>query len=343
MSYPYSFASDNFSSVHPEVMDAIQKANNGHAMAYGGDPWTEKMRSVFKNIFGPDAEAFIVFNGTAANVSALNHLNASWKAVVLSDKAHVLTDECGASQASIGCSFLPIVTQDAKINPEMMKPYLLARGFQHHVQPYSIHVTQSTELGSLYSLEELKAIGQFAKENEFLFFMDGARICNAAAALNTSLKSLTTDVGVDVLSFGGTKNGLMGVEVVVFLKPGLSKNFEYVRKQQMQLASKMRYLSAQFVALLEGDLWLRNAKHANAMAKLLEEKIIKNLPQVQILQPVQTNSLFVKLPAEVLKRFRQKHFFWVWDVEQTMARWMTSWDTKPEYIDEFLSDLSKEY
>ena len=204
-----------------------------------------------------------------------------------------------------------------------------------------ISITQSTELGTIYSLEELKKISKFAHEHNFLFLMDGARISNAAAALNLPLKALTTDVGVDILSFGGTKNGLMGADAIVFLKSGLSENFQYVRKQEMQLASKMRFLSAQFIALLDGDLWLRNARHSNAMAKLLEENLRRDFPQLNILYPVDANAIFVQLPAHALRKLQEKYFFWVWDAEKSVARWMTTWDTQPEFIEQFISELKR--
>jgi threonine aldolase len=337
-----TFASDNFAGVHPEVMAAIQEANTGHAMAYGKDPWTERSNTVFKKVFGPSAESFIVFNGTAANVSILKHLFSPWQAILCPVNAHMWTDECGAPQAITGCSLLPLESKNGKITPLQCKSALHARGYQHHVQPAAISITQSTELGTVYSIEELKELAHFAHENELLFHMDGARICNAAASLKVSLKALTTDLGVDVLSFGGTKNGLMGGEAVVFLKEGLSENFQYVRKQAMQLASKMRFLSAQMIALLEGDLWLRNASHANAMAKLLESHLRRDCPNLPILYPVEANAVFVQLPSiDVLHRLQKKSFFWTWDHEQAVARWMTSWDTEPSFIESFISELKR--
>jgi len=341
MKHPPLFASDNFSGVHPEVMAAIQQANTGYAMAYGGDPWTKKAAELFKQYFGSSAEAFFVFNGTAANVCSLKHTLSPWQAVICTESAHIWTDECGAPQANTGCTLLTVPTSDGKLTPELCQFRLQGRGFQHHVQAAAIFITQSTELGTLYSIEELKKLAAFAKRHDLLFFMDGARACNAAAALGVSLKEMTTDVGVDVLSFGGTKNGLMGVEAVVFLKPELVKNFQYVRKQQMQLASKMRFLSAQFVALFENDLWKRNAQHSNALARLLEKELRLHCPQIPILYPVQANAVFVKLPPLALEQMQKKYFFWIWDEEQSIARWMTSWDTKPESIEQFVQDLAK--
>ncbi|MBS3904927.1 MAG: low specificity L-threonine aldolase [Simkania sp.] len=335
----HTFASDNFSGIHPEVLQAIQQANTGHAMAYGGDPWTRKVQEMFKMHLGPSAESFVVFNGTGANVCALKQVLSSWQAVICAETAHIWTDECGAPVANVGCSLLTVPTKEGKLQPERMSAFLHHRGVQHHVQPAAIFITQSTELGTLYSIEELQSIAEFARQHGLLFLMDGARICNAAAALNVPLKALTTDVGVDILTFGGTKNGLMGADAIVFLKPQLAEQFQYVRKQQMQLASKMRFLSAQFVALLEKDLWLRNARHSNAMAKVLEDSIRRHCPELSILYPVQVNALFVQLPHVVLKKLQEKQFFWIWDVEKSVARWMTSWDTQPEHIEAFVKEL----
>lgn len=335
-----SFASDNFSPVHPEIMDAIQKANVGHAMAYGEDPWTEKMQGLFKKVFGPSTESFLVFNGTAANVCTIKHVLSPWQAVICSSNAHIWTDECGAPQANTGSSLLPIETKIGKISAEQCEKYLHGKGNPHHVQPALLSITQSTELGTVYSQQEMKNLADFAHKNGLLFHVDGARLCNAAAHLNVTLKALTTDVGVDFLSFGGTKNGLMGAEAIVFLKEGLAKEFKYVRKQQMQLASKMRFSSAQMIGLLEGDLWLRNASHANNMAKLLESRLKLSFPQLPILYPVEANAVFVKLSSfQILQKLQKKSFFWIWDKEQAVARWMTSWDTQPAFIESFIVEL----
>ena len=336
----HSFASDNFAGVHPDVMAAIQGANVGHAMAYGADPWTERSDAVFKKVFGAAAESYIVFNGTGANVAMLKHLFSSWQAVICSSSSHLWTDECGAPSGNTGCSLLLVKEKNGKINPEGCKKFLSAKGSQHNMQPAAISIAQSTELGTVYSIEEMKELVDFAHENDLLFHVDGARLCNAAASLNVSLKALTTDIGVDVVSFGGTKNGLMGAEAVVFLKEGLGENFKYVRKQGMQLASKMRFLSAQMIALLEGDLWLRNAMHANKMAKLMESKLREHCFHAHILYPVQANAVFAHLPSmEILLKLQQKSFFWIWNQEGKVARWMTSWDTQPAFVEEFVAEL----
>jgi len=334
-----SLASDNFSGIHPEVLKAIEEANRGHAMAYSADPWTKKAEELFKHHFGQQAEAFIVYNGTAANVCALKHVLSPWQSILCPENAHIWTDECGAVSAVSGCTIVPLPAKEGKLSIGSLEPYIRHKGNQHHVQPGAISITQTTEYGTLYTIEELQEMGRFAKKHGLLFHMDGARLSNAAAALNVPLKKLTTEVGVDLLSFGGTKNGLMGGEAIVFLKPGLSKNFEFVRKQNLQLASKMRFLSAQFVALLENDLWLRNARHSNAMAKFLEEQIRRHFPQFHILYPVEANALFVQLPSSLIKKLQEKSFFWIWDEERSIARWMTTWDTEPKFLERFLADL----
>jgi len=337
-----SLASDNFSGIHPEVLSAIEKANRGHSMAYGDDPWTQRAQELFKHHFGPSCEAFIVFNGTGANVCGLRHVLSTWQAAFCTNTAHIWTDECGALQA-VGCSLIPVPAKEGKLDLKTLQPFIEYQGNLHHIQPAAISITQSTEMGTLYSLDEMKKIAQFARKHNLLFHVDGARISNAAAALKVPLKTLSTDVGVDILSYGGTKNGLMGADAILFLRPGLSKNFQYVWKQHSQLASKMRFLSAQLVALLEGDLWLKNASHSNAMAKLLEEKLRREVPQTKILFPVEANSVFVQMPATVLKKMQEKTFFWIWSEETSTARFMTTWDTNPELIQQFVSDLKKSF
>lgn len=337
-----SLASDNFAPVHPEIMEAIQQANQGHAMAYGDDPWTEKMQEIFRKTFGPSAESFLVFNGTAANVCGIKQALLPWQAVLCASNAHIWTDECGAPQANTGSSLLPVESRNGKITPKDCEPYLHGKGSPHHVQAALLSITQSTEFGTVYTIQEMQALSHFAHKNGLLFHVDGARLCNAAAHLKVSLKALTTDLGVDLLSFGGTKNGLLGAEAIVFLKEGLGQEFKYVRKQQMQLASKMRYASAQMIRLLEGDLWLRNASHANKMAQLLESHLRRSFPQLPILYPVEANAIFVQLPSlEIAQKLQKKAFFWIWDQQQIVVRWMTSWDTEPAFIEDFVNELKK--
>lgn len=334
-----SFASDNFSGVHPKVFEALQNVNSGHAEAYGGDFWTKRLEELFKHIFGSSAEGFVVQNGTAANVIAAKHVLSSWQAILCPDTAHIWTSECGAISAASGVNLIPLASKNGKLEIETIRPFLHYRGNPHHVQPAAISITQSTEMGTIYTIDELKAISQFARKHQLLLLMDGARLSNAAAALNVSFKSLTTDIGVDILSLGGTKNGLMGADAVIFLNPSLAKNFEFLRKQSLHLTSKMRFLSAQLLALFEGDLWLQNARHANAMAKLLEEKLRAHFPQIRILYPVEANTIFAKIPLHILKKLQEKYFFWIWDEEESIARFMTTWDTKPELIDGFIAYL----
>ncbi len=335
----FSFASDNFSGVHPEVMGAIQKANAGHDIAYGDDRLTARCKELFKHHFGSQAEAFLVHNGTAANVCALKHVLHGWNGVLCSDNAHIWTDECGALSALGGGTLLPLPSKMGKLELKTLDTYTHYLGNFHHVQPGAVTITQTTEFGTLYTLDELKKIGQFAKKHKLLFHIDGARLANAAASLNCSLKALTTEVGVDLLSFGGTKIGLLGADAIVFLNPSLAANFEYFRKSHLQLASKMRFLSAQFIALLEHDLYLKNARHANEMAKLLESKL-RNLP-VKLLYPVEANALFVQIPNKIIKPLQAFGFFWIWDEKNSIVRWMTGWDTQPSWIDRFASKLTE--
>lgn len=335
----YTLASDNFSGAHPTIIQAISEANIGHAKAYGEDSYTQKMEKFFKQIFGKQAQVFLIHNGTAANVCIFKQILRPWEAILCPDHAHIWVDECGATQAISGNSLITIPTVEGKIDIKKLEPYMSYKGNPHHVQPKLISITQSTELGTVYSIEELKDIKAFAKQHNLYLHIDGARLSNAAASLGVSLKAISTDIGVDVISFGGTKNGLMGVDAIVFLNPELAHNFEYMRKQNLQLASKMRYLSAQMHALLKDDLWLKNASHANQMAKYLEMLLQKKLPQFTILYPVQANSLFVKAPSNILNALQKKYFFWMWDEHNTIGRFMTTWDTSKDLIDGFVDEF----
>jgi threonine aldolase len=333
-----SFASDNNAPVHESVIRAILEVNQGDAIAYGDDVYTLKTEQLFKEHFGPQAKAFLVFNGTGANVSALSHLTRPFNAIVCADKAHIQNDECGAPEKFTGCKVHTLQTLDGKIRPEQVNPLLHSTGFQHHAQTRIISITQATELGTVYTTDEITDIARFARENQLILHMDGARIANAAASLGISLREMVTDTGVDVLSFGGTKNGIMLGEAVVFLEPELAGDFLYTRKQSMQLASKMRYLSAQFNALLSNDLWLINASHANRMASLLAEKL-SSLSQVQITQPVQTNGVFAIIPKQAIEKLKRKYFFYVWDEGRSEVRWMTAFNTTEEDIEAFVKAI----
>ena len=333
-----SFASDNNAGIHPDVLQAIAGANEGHCVAYGDDPWTQSALQRFKDLFGPSAEAFFVFNGTGANVLCLKAMTASYEAVLCSEVAHIHADECGAPEAMTGCKLIPIPTPDGKLRVDLLKERLTGIEDQHHVQPRVISLTQSTEMGTAYSVDEIRGIAEFAHANGLLVHMDGARISNAAASLGVSLRAMTVDAGVDTLSFGGTKNGLMGAEAVVFFKPELAPSFKFIRKQGMQLSSKMRFISAQFQALLHDDLWLKNASRANAMAQLLEAEI-KTIPGLKITQKVQANGVFVSMPASIIERMKSRYFFYVWNAELNEVRWMCSFDTTEQDVREFTAFL----
>src|SRR5271167_130011 len=276
-----SFASDNNASVHPEVLEAIRRANDGPAAAYGDDSHTESAVEKFREHFGSDVAVFFVFNGTAANVLSLQALTRPFHAVLCPESSHIYTDECGAPEKFTGCKLIPLAAPEGKLTVDAVSRAYHGIGDQHHVQPRVISITQATEVGTVYRPREIEALAKFAHDRKMFLHMDGARIANAAASLGLSLRQATRDLGVDVLSFGGTKNGLMGAEAVVFFRPELAENFQYVRKQGMQLASKMRFMSVQMEALLTNDLWRRNAEHANRMARLLEQEV-KKIPRVTI-------------------------------------------------------------
>jgi threonine aldolase len=334
------FGSDNHSGAHPRIMDAIAKANVGHAPSYGTDPWTERACEMMKNLFGKDAETFFVFNGTAANVLALGALVKPHHAVLTAASSHLINDEAGAPEKNLGCKVTGIPSQDGKITPEMIKPYLIRRGDQHASQVKVISITQPTELGTLYSLDEMKALGAFAKAERLYFHVDGARFVNAIEALNCSFSDLTSSAGVDVLSLGGTKNGLLYGETVVFLKKGLSEDFKFARKQLMQLPSKTRFLAAQFLEFLGTDLWRENAKHSRLMAMKLYDGLKKSR-YAEPTQIPQANGVFVKLPKRLVSRLKETAFFYVWDEHTFECRLMTTWDTQSQDIDAFLAALER--
>ena len=335
-----NFASDNNAGVHPDILAAIVKTNHDHVKAYGDDPYTARATQKFKDVFGPEAETFFVFNGTAANVLGLQAAVQSHQSILCADSAHIQVDECGAPEKFIGGKLLSIPTLDGKLTPELILPYCKGVGDQHHSQPRAISIAQSTEYGTVYSVVEIKTLADFAHARGMVLHMDGARISNGAAALGVSLKAMTVDAGVDFLSFGGTKNGLLFGEAVVFFKPELAQNFKYIRKQGMQLASKMRFLSAQFEALLSNDLWLKNANHSNEMAKLLYQEVQK-IPGVKVSQKPDANAVFAILPKTVIPRIQEKYFFHVWQEEVSAGmdevRWMTSFNTMSEHIADFVS------
>jgi threonine aldolase len=329
-----SFASDNNAGVHPKVLQAIASANQSHVVGYGDDPHTGAAVRKFKRHFGSDIEVFMVFNGTAANTLGLKAMTESYQAVICTDAAHIYTDECGAPERFTGCKLVPMTTSDGKLTVESVRHAYHGIGDQHHVQPRVISITQATEMGTVYKPKEVRELARFAHQHNMLLHMDGARIANAAVSLGLTLGAATRDLGVDVLSFGGTKNGAMGAEAVVFFDRKLCRNFLYVRKQGMQLASKMRFISAQFEALLTDDLWRKNAEHANRMAGLLK-KAVSKIRQVRIMYPVEANGVFVQIPRQAIARLQKRYFFYVWSEEESVVRWMCSFDTTEEDVMEF--------
>jgi threonine aldolase len=335
-----SFASDNNAGIHPDVVKAILAANQGHAVGYGDDPYTESAMVKFKQHFGADIDAFIVFNGTAANCLSLKALTDSYHAVICTEAAHIYTDECGAPEKFTGCKLIPIPADDGKLTVAAVERACHGIGDQHHVQPRVISITQSTEMGTVYRPEEIKALARFAHKRAMFLHMDGARIANAAASLGLTLRQATRDLGVDVLSFGGTKNGLMGAEAVVFFDRKLSRDFQYLRKQGMQLASKMRFISAQLDCLLSNDLWLKNARHSNRMARLLE-KGLSDIPEVKIVYDVEANGVFAKISADAVARLQKRYFFYVWNEEESVVRWMCSFDTTEEDVKRFVKFVTE--
>ena len=290
------FASDNNAGVHPDILQEVIAANTGHEVGYGADKYTDRAVSLLKEQLGSSAEIFFVFTGTAANVLGLTSLMRSWNAVVTASSAHLATDECGAPEKFTGCKILTVDTADGKISPELIAKHMHGFDFEHHSQPKVISITQTTEMGTLYTLDEIKKIADYAHGKGLLLHMDGARLANAAVALNLPFKAFTTDAGVDVLSFGGTKNGMMFGEAICFLKPGLSADFKYIRKQGMQLASKMRFISAQYIGYFRDDLWKKCASHSNAMAQKLASELTE-IKGLTITQKVQSNGVFVIMPS----------------------------------------------
>jgi threonine aldolase len=334
------FASDNNAGVHPEMLEAIARANQGHVVAYGEDPYTRSAIKKFEEHFGSDIAVFFTFNGTGANVLGLQSLTQSFDSVLCSAYAHIYVDECGAPEKHTGCKLIPLPQQDGKISLDSVRDAYHGIGDQHHSQPRVISITQSTEMGTVYQPEELRALASFAHEHDMFLHMDGARIANAAASLGQNLRRATRDLGVDGLSFGGTKNGILGGEAVVFFQPGLSQDFLYRRKQGMQLASKMRFIAAQFEALLSNDLWCRSAEHANRMARLLEKEISR-IPEIKVVWKVEANGVFAQIPRHSIEKIKQHYFFYIWVEEESIVRWMCSFDTTEDDIRDFVKVVAE--
>jgi threonine aldolase len=321
-----AFASDNWAGVHPEVLAAMAAANVGHVPSYGGDPYTRDAVARIGDELGGDAQVFLVFSGTAANVLCLHAMVQSHQAVICAETAHVYTSECGAAEKHIGCKLLAVPSPNGKITVPGIRAHLHDIGNEHHAQPRAISITQATEYGTVYTPQEIRAIADFAHANSLLLHMDGARIFNAAASLNVPLKAITSGAGVDALSFGGTKNGLVAGEAVIFFKLALADDFEFKRMQGMQLASKMRFIAAQFSALLTNDLWKRSATHANRMAQLLAGQLT-GIKGVTITQQVQANEVFATMPKEIVPKLQERWPFHVWNEAVSEARLITSFDT----------------
>jgi threonine aldolase len=336
-----SFASDNYAGIHPDVLAAIEVANGGHQVSYGGDAYSARLDEVCRAHFGDKASIYCVFNGSGANVVSLEALTQRWDAVICAESAHINVDECGAPERVGGVKLLGIATPDGKLTPDLVATRMSGVGDEHRAQPRVVSITEATELGTCYSVDELAAICDYAHGHGLRVHVDGARLCNAAASLGTSLGALTTEVGVDVLSFGGTKNGLMMGEAVVVLNPDAVSGLEYLRKAAMQLASKMRFLAVQLVALLGGDLWLENARRANSLALRLEAAV-KQVPGVVITQAVESNAVFAVIPAEVAERLRTRYRFYTWSEQTGEVRWMTSFDTTEEDVDGFAAAIAEE-
>jgi threonine aldolase len=328
-----AFASDNYSGVHPEIMEALQKANTAHEGSYGNDQYTARAVNKFKEVFGNDIEVFFVYNGTAANVLGLTTITQSFNSVLCAEGAHINVDESTAPEKFLGCKLVTIPAADGKITAAQVKEKIQRIGDQHHPQAKVISISQASEYGTVYTTEELRELSEVAKATNLFFHMDGSRIANAAVTLNKSFKEIVK--GVDVLSFGGTKNGLMFGEAIVFFKKELAKDFVYQRKQGMQLASKMRFISAQFEALLSNDLWKRNASHTNKLAKLLGAELSK-IDGIKVTQKIDANGVFAIMPAHIIESLQKEYPFYTWVEKINEVRLMCSWDSTEEEIRKFI-------
>jgi threonine aldolase len=335
------FASDNYAAVHPDVLAAIAVANGGHQVSYGEDVYTEHLQEVFRRHFGEQAAAYPVFNGTGANVVGLQAMTERWESVICAESAHINVDECGAPEKVAGLKLLTLPAADGKLNPDLIARHAWGWGDEHRAQPRIVSLAQTTELGTCYTPGQIAAVCEQAHAHGMKVHLDGARLANAAATLGAPLRAFTTDVGVDVLSFGGTKNGMLLGEAVVVLNPDAVRGMLFLRKAAMQLASKMRFISVQFEALLGGDLWLRNAAHANAMARRLADKV-RGLPGLRITQQVEANAVFAVLPPDVTARLQKRFRFYTWNEHTGEVRWMASFDTTEADIDAFADAVAEE-
>ncbi|MBQ7824473.1 MAG: low specificity L-threonine aldolase [Bacteroidaceae bacterium] len=337
-----SFASDNNSGVHPAVMNAIVKANVDHAVGYGDDPYTDEAVKAVRSVFGNTADVFFVFNGTGANVVALKACTQPFHAIIAAETAHIAVDECGAPVAQTGCLLKEIATTNGKLTPKLIQTRLTGFGEVHHSQPKVVYLAQCTELGTVYTIDEIKRIADFIHGYGMYLHMDGARLANAAVSLGCSLKEMTVDAGVDILSFGGTKNGMMIGESVISFRKELSENLGYIRKQSAQLYSKMRYVSCQFTAYLQNNLWQKNAAHANEMAQKLKNGLEQIAP-IEFTQSVDANILLLRLPRKMIPLLQKDYFFYIWNETNDEIRLVTSFDTTQNDIECFLTDFEQIY
>ncbi|MEV4101229.1 low specificity L-threonine aldolase [Nonomuraea sp. NPDC049649] len=338
--YPKSFASDNHAGVHPAILDAMAGANQGDAPAYGGDTWTAAFEQRVKEIFGPQAEGFPVINGAGANMVGLGLMLGRYDAIICPDTAHIATHETGAAERLLGVKLVTVPTPDGKLRPDDITSRLSALGDPHQPQPSVVSISQTTELGTCYTPHEIAALADTAHAAGLRLHIDGARLANAAAFHSCGLDAITSAAGVDVFSFGGTKNGALAAEAVVVLDPSLARSVPFLRRQSLQLASKMRFISAQLTALLTDDLWRQNASHANAMAQRLADGLT-DIPNVSLVHPVESNAVFAQLPTDVAVTLQRRYLFHFWDKAAGIVRWMTAFDTTPEHVDDFLGDLRK--
>jgi threonine aldolase len=334
------FGSDNHSGVHPDILNAMRNVNEGYTVAYGLDEYTQHAVEQVKKIFGKNTSVFFVYNGTAANILGLKSVVDSFHSIFCAESAHLTVHECCGPENFIGCKLVNIPTPDGKLTIDLIKPYFIGVGDPHMAQPRAVSLTQATERGTVYRPKEIRMLADFAHENEMIVHMDGARLCNAAAFLKMELNEVSGKTGVDVLSFGGTKNGMMFGEAVVFFNPTLAKHFEFIRKQGMQLASKMRYISAQFSAFLSNDLWLRNAKHANEMARLLAQELTQ-IPGVQITEKVEANMVFAVIPNRCITALQKQYYFHRFNERTCEVRLMCSFTMQPDDVLQFVSALRK--
>jgi threonine aldolase len=342
--HPRNFGSDNWAGIHPEVLNAIAEANVGHTPGYGGDPWTERFRDIMAHHFGPEAQAFPVFNGTGANVLALQSALPRWAAVITAASAHINYDETGAPEKVGGLKIIGAPTENGKLTPEVIESAIIGRGHEHNAQPLAVSISESTEWGTTYTPDEIAAIARTAHRYDMILHVDGSRLGNAAAHLGVGLGDITTAVGVDIVSLGGTKNGLLGAEAVVVLNPDIGHGMLFLRKMDLQLASKMRFLSAQLGALYEGDLWRTSATRSNEMAQHLADRLAEvveqgRVPGLEVVQNVESNVVFVRMPAEVAARARQTFAFADWPLEKDIVRLMCAFDTTKEDVDALVAAI----